>query len=125
MLEIVTSAPARSIRAVEICDAEALWDGEMKSFVVGGAMTILLLKSNGRFHAYQGTCPHQGAALDQGEFDGGLITCAAHRWQFDATDGRGVNPRSACLKRFPVRIVDRKVLVELEFVPADGQIRRR
>lgn len=99
--------------AIEICSVDQLWDGEMECFWAGNT-TVLLLKINGQFHAYQGHCPHQGAALAQGEFDGGLITCSAHRWQFDAANGRGVNPKSARLKCFPVHVVERKVFVEVE-----------
>ena len=113
-LEIVKFAQARHISAVEICDADQLWDGEMECFRAGNA-TILLLKINGQFHAYQGHCPHQGAALAEGELEGGLLTCTAHRWQFDATNGQGVNPKSAHLKCFPVHVIERKVLVEVEF----------
>jgi nitrite reductase/ring-hydroxylating ferredoxin subunit len=98
--------------AVEICGVDQLWDGEMAGFRAGDT-TILLLKLNGQFHAYQGQCPHQGAALAEGELDGGFLTCPAHQWQFDATNGRGINPRSACLKGFPVHVVERKVLIEI------------
>lgn len=110
---MVELAQARHIGAVEICDADRLWDGEMECFRAGNT-SILLLKINGQFHAYQGHCPHQGAALAEGELDGGLITCTAHRWQFNAANGLGVNPRTARLKRFPVHVVERKVLIEVE-----------
>jgi toluene monooxygenase system ferredoxin subunit len=110
---MVKLAEARHISAVEICGADQLWDGEMECFRAGDT-TILLLKINGQFRAYQGHCPHQGAALAQGELEGGLLTCTAHRWQFDATNGQGVNPKSAHLKCFPVHVVERKVLIEVE-----------
>jgi nitrite reductase/ring-hydroxylating ferredoxin subunit len=111
-LEMVTFPhPARS--AVELCDVEGLWDGEMESFGIG-ELTVLLLKLDGHFHAYQGQCPHQRVDLAEGELVGGIITCRAHGWQFDAADGRGVNPRGICLKRFPVRVQGGKVLIELE-----------
>jgi toluene monooxygenase system ferredoxin subunit len=112
-LEMVKAAQARHVSAVEIRCADQLWDGEMGGFWAGDT-AILLLRIDGQFHAYQGRCPHQGAALAEGEFDGELITCGAHRWQFDARNGRGVNPKSACLKRFPVHVVERKVLVEVD-----------
>jgi toluene monooxygenase system ferredoxin subunit len=108
MLKLAESRP------VEVCGVDELWDGEMACFRVGDA-AVLLLKLDGRFHAYQGHCPHQGVALAEGELDGGLLTCRAHRWQFDAVTGQGVNPRSARLKRFPVRVAERKVSVEIEF----------
>jgi nitrite reductase/ring-hydroxylating ferredoxin subunit len=110
---MVKLAEARLVSAVEICGAGQLWDGEMESFRAGDT-TILLLKINGQFHAYQGHCPHQGAALAEGELEGGLLTCTAHRWQFDATNGQGVNPKSARLKCFPVHVVEGKVLIDVE-----------
>jgi toluene monooxygenase system ferredoxin subunit len=110
---MVKIAEAPHISAVEICGADQLWDGEMECFRAGDT-TILLLKINGQFHAYQGHCPHQGAALAEGELEGGLLTCTAHRWQFDATNGQGVNPKSAHLKCFPVHVVERKVLIDVE-----------
>jgi nitrite reductase/ring-hydroxylating ferredoxin subunit len=110
---MVKLAEARYISAVEICGADHLWDGEMECFRAGDT-TILLLKINGQFHAYQGHCPHQGAALAEGELENGLLTCTAHRWQFDAMNGQGVNPKSAHLKRFPVHVVERKVFIEVE-----------
>ncbi len=110
---MVKLAEAQHTSAVEICGSDHLWDGEMGCFSAGNT-AILLLKINGQFHAYQGHCPHQGAALAEGEFDGGLITCSAHRWQFDATNGQGVNPKSARLKCFPVHVVERKVLIEVK-----------
>ena len=110
---MVECATSRRIDAVEICRVDQLWDGEMQGFRAGDT-SILLLKIDGRFHAYQGHCPHQGAALTEGDLDGARLTCAAHGWQFDATSGRGLNPRSARLKCFPVHIVEQKVLIEVE-----------
>ncbi|MDB5483972.1 MAG: Rieske (2Fe-2S) domain protein [Caulobacteraceae bacterium] len=110
---MVEFARSRDIGVVEICGVDQLWDGEMQLFRAG-ATSVLLLKINGQYHAYQGRCPHQGAALVDGDLDDGLLTCPAHRWQFDATNGRGVNPESARLKCFPVHVVERKVLVEVE-----------
>jgi nitrite reductase/ring-hydroxylating ferredoxin subunit len=123
-LEMVELAEARHISAVEICGADQLWDGEMECFRAGDT-AILLLKINGQFHAYQGHCPHQGAALAEGELDGGLITCAAHRWQFNATNGLGVNPRSARLKCFPVHVVERTVWIEVELGGAVAEPERQ
>jgi len=121
---MVELAEARHIGAVEICGADQLWDGEMECFRAGDT-AILLLKINGQFHAYQGRCPHQGAALAEGELDGGLITCTAHRWQFNATNGLGVNPRSARLKCFPVHVVEQKVWIEVELGGDIGEPERQ
>jgi len=44
---------------------------------------------------------------------GGVITCGAHLWQFDARTGKGMNPKTACLKRYPLRIVEGDICVEV------------
>jgi nitrite reductase/ring-hydroxylating ferredoxin subunit len=82
------------------------------SFCVGDA-AILLLKLDGRLHAYQGRCPHQGIALVEGELDGTVLTCRAHHWQFNASNGEGINPRNARLERFSTKIVAGKVLISV------------
>jgi toluene monooxygenase system ferredoxin subunit len=110
---MVKSVDLRPVGTVAVCSVDQLWDGEMERFRVGSAF-ILLVRLNGEFHAYQARCPHQGVALSDGELDGDLLTCRAHRWQFNAANGLGVNPRCAQLKRFPVHVVDRTVLIDVE-----------
>jgi toluene monooxygenase system ferredoxin subunit len=95
---------------IEVCRVDDLWIGEMQKCDLG-AHSVLLLNVDGELHAYGDRCPHQGVSLSEGEFDGSRLTCRAHRWRFDAGTGRSINPAGACLQRFPLRIVDSKVLV--------------
>jgi nitrite reductase/ring-hydroxylating ferredoxin subunit len=88
---------------VELVEADALWDGEMEAFDVGSD-EVLLLKVNGEIRAYDGSCPHQGASLVEGELESGVLTCAVHEWQFDALSGESVNPKGICLRRHDVRV---------------------
>jgi nitrite reductase/ring-hydroxylating ferredoxin subunit len=96
---------------VEVCRVEDLWDGELASFRVQD-VAVLLVRLGGQIRAYDGRCPHQGAALVEGELSGGVLTCPAHPWQFDAVTGAGINPRKACLKRLQLEIVEGKIRVE-------------
>lgn len=114
---MVNPVNPRPAAAVEVCDIDELWDGEMACFRAGDA-AVLLVKLDGGFHAYQARCPHQGVALAEGELENGRLTCRAHRWQFDAATGQGVNPRGAQLNRFPVHVVGRAVLIETELAAA-------
>jgi Ferredoxin subunits of nitrite reductase and ring-hydroxylating dioxygenases len=95
---------------VTLAAADDLWDGEMESYDVDGN-EILLLRIDGRFHAYRGICPHQSQPLVDGELDGTTLTCIAHEWMFDVRTGQGINPRGACLTRHEVHVVDGMVLV--------------
>jgi nitrite reductase/ring-hydroxylating ferredoxin subunit len=95
---------------VAIADTDELWDSEMGSYDLDGR-EILLIRLDGEYHAFDGSCPHQGTSLADGALEGGVLTCSAHEWEFDVRTGQGVNPRTACLKRHQVRIADGRVLV--------------
>jgi toluene monooxygenase system ferredoxin subunit len=41
----------------------------------------------------------------------GVLTCAAHEWEFDARTGRGLNPASARLHSYPVRLDGMRIFV--------------
>ena len=103
---------------VEVCAADDLWEGDMQSFDVG-EHEVLLVNIEGRVHAWHGVCPHQSVALVEGSLEGKVLTCRAHLWQFDVCTGRGINPATACLKEFPVSVVDGKVRVGLQ--PVSGE----
>ncbi len=88
-----------------------LWDGEMESYLLDGGAEVVLIRLDGQYHAYDGRCPHSGTPLAEGRLDGTSLICGAHEWEFDARTGAGINPRTACLKRHEVRVVDGQVLV--------------
>jgi toluene monooxygenase system ferredoxin subunit len=91
-----------------------LWEGDLTAVEVRGCPLLLVRLPGGEVRAYQGRCPHLGATLGDGDFDGRTLSCAAHGWQFDLATGRGVNPAGCTLARFPVSIEDEQILVELE-----------
>jgi len=90
----------------------ALWDGDMIAAEVGG-VKLVVVRLGDAVHAYADRCAHLGVALSEGVLDGGILTCAAHHWQYDAATGQGVNPRTACLARYPVSIESGVIYVEI------------
>jgi nitrite reductase/ring-hydroxylating ferredoxin subunit len=90
---------------VALIGEDELWDHDMESFDVGPA-EVLLVKVDGVINAFDGICPHQSTSLAEGSLEGRILTCHAHEWQFDVMTGEGVNPRTACLGRHDVRIID-------------------
>jgi toluene monooxygenase system ferredoxin subunit len=89
-----------------------IWAGEMIAVKLGAA-DVLLCNLDGSLVAYEDRCPHLGSPLSEGALDGVVLTCGAHEWQFDARTGRGVNPASACLRRYPVRLDGEQIFVRL------------
>jgi toluene monooxygenase system ferredoxin subunit len=54
---------------------------------------ICIVNAGDRFFACQASCPHEGVALCEGVFDGEILTCLEHLWQWslrEAGDPRGL-----------------------------------
>lgn len=96
-----------------LAESEDLWDGEMASFSASGK-NILLIKKGGKVFAYEDRCPHQAFPLSLGLFEDTTLVCGAHHWEFDVFTGNGKNPQKVCLKKFPTKIEDGKIWVEVE-----------
>jgi len=96
------------------CSVDELWEGEMETREVGNEEVLLVWPTGGNITAYQSMCPHQEVPLIEGRFDGKVLTCRAHLWSFDACTGKGVNPSDCELAKYPLRIEDGQVLVDLD-----------
>jgi nitrite reductase/ring-hydroxylating ferredoxin subunit len=90
---------------VELLHESELWDGEMEAYDVGAA-EVLVVKVDGQICAFDGICPHQSQSLVEGDLEDGVLTCAAHEWQFDVRSGESVNPRGERLIRHDVAVDD-------------------
>ncbi len=86
----------------------------MQGFEVDGTQIVVIYPLDGVVTAIQGYCPHQQIRLADGDFDGDtVLTCMAHQWQFDVTTGKGVNPATCELARYPVRIENDEIHVDV------------
>lgn len=90
-----------------------LWSGDLVPARIAGPR-VVVVRLGDDVHAYEDRCAHLGVALSEGTLESGVLTCSAHHWQYDAATGRGINPASACLVRFPVTIEHGVVYVEVE-----------
>ena len=95
-----------------VAPVDSLWPGEMLGAVVGSAK-VLLVNLDGTIHAYENRCAHRGALLSSGRLSGHILTCSAHEWCYDACTGRGVNPATARLRRFPIQIDNGFIFVDV------------
>lgn len=106
-----------------------LEDGGMTEVKVDNAV-LLLARGEGQYYAAQGLCPHMRAHLARGKLNGFVVTCPAHRSQFDLREGRNLEwtpklPRLArrmaqafqsprALHTYRTRVEDGQVWVEIE-----------
>jgi toluene monooxygenase system ferredoxin subunit len=96
-----------------VASLEDLWSGEMLSLQVDGE-AILLVNIDDHIYAYADACPHQKSRLSEGSLMGKTLRCARHQWEFDVCTGEGLNPRSACLRVFPVTVESSDILLDLD-----------
>ena len=71
---------------VAVASTSDILPGQAKAYVVGDR-EIALFNIDGRFHAIENVCPHQGAPLADGWIDGHVVTCPWHAWCFDVRSG--------------------------------------
>jgi nitrite reductase/ring-hydroxylating ferredoxin subunit/uncharacterized membrane protein len=98
----------------DVAAVDDLKDGEMVKVEVEGRPVVLLKDEDG-IHAFEGTCPHYGGPLWEGELDGHVVTCPWHGSQFDVRDGRVVHgPATAPVPCYDVRKRVGQVQIRLE-----------
>jgi toluene monooxygenase system ferredoxin subunit len=97
---------------VRVGALDDLWSGEMRGYVVLGTKVVLVRMDDTVF-AYEDRCAHLGVMLSKGSLEGRVLTCHAHQWQYDVCTGGGVNPVSARLKLFPVKLEHGDIFVDV------------
>ena len=76
----------------------------LKQFESNGRK-VCVINAGDRFFACQAACPHEGIALCDGVFDGEVLTCLEHLWQWSLREGgepRGL--AAAPLEMYPVEV---------------------
>jgi nitrite reductase/ring-hydroxylating ferredoxin subunit/uncharacterized membrane protein len=68
-----------------VSDAESL--SERPTRVDAHGVAVLLSRHDGAVGAIAATCPHRGAPLDEGSFEGDVVTCPWHGSRFCLLDG--------------------------------------
>lgn len=100
---------AQWMRVAKVNDVAA---GSAKE-VMAGERVVALFNVGGQFHAMDGVCPHAGGPLGDGVLTGSTITCPWHGWQFDVTTGKHCLNQRIEHTRYPVKVEQDEVFVEV------------
>jgi toluene monooxygenase system ferredoxin subunit len=76
----------------------------MKECEAEGGIKVLVARSGDEYFACQAVCPHQDVALCEGLFDGAVLTCHQHLWQWDIRSGAPMGLAEAPLECYPVEV---------------------
>ena len=80
------------MRRLDLCAVDEVPEGTMKMCFVDGTDQVLVVNTNGDFHALQGICSHEYFELDKGFLTNGTLTCALHLSRFDLENGEPLDP---------------------------------
>ncbi|HTI13126.1 MAG TPA: Rieske 2Fe-2S domain-containing protein [Dictyobacter sp.] len=98
---------------VEVAHLHEISEGKLHSVEVDGE-SVCLVKVDGQVCAFTNNCTHISGPLDEGAFDGQVVTCPWHGSQFDVRTGqvkRG--PAKYELYTYPVRVDGDSVAIYL------------
>jgi toluene monooxygenase system ferredoxin subunit len=83
-----------------LCRAEECPRDGMKTFEAADGLKVLVAHTGGQYVGYQALCPHMEVALEEGFYDGSVITCHQHLWQWEAWNGAPLGLAEAPLLRY-------------------------
>lgn len=83
----------------------------MKECEAEGGLKLLVANSGEDYFAYQAICPHQDVALCEGLYDGCVLTCHQHLWQWDIRTGGPIGLAEAPLEYYDVKVEDGNIYI--------------
>lgn len=94
-----------------ICGKADVPANGLKECEGAGGVKLLIVNSGSEYFAVQGLCPHQEIPLCEGMFDGTVLTCHQHLWQWDIRTGEPQGLAEAPLERYEVKVEGENILV--------------
>ena len=77
----------RAMQRTPLCRAAEVPVNGTKQCRSPAGTSLCVVNAGDRFFACQAACPHKGVALCDGVFDGDVLTCLEHLWQWSLRSG--------------------------------------
>lgn len=72
---------------IPLCNVADVPLNGLKQCETAAGRNACIVNAGDRFFACQAACPHEGTALCEGVFDGDVLTCLEHLWQWSLRAG--------------------------------------
>ena len=79
-----------------------------------GVQVAVFRTSDDCVFALRDRCPHKAGPLSQGIVFGHRVACPLHNWSIGLDDGCAAAPDEGTVQRFPVRVEQGRVHIDLE-----------
>lgn len=89
-----------------VCRVEDVPPNGMREVELEAGLKVVVANSGSDYFACQAVCPHQDIALCEGLYDGSVLTCHMHLWQWDIRSGAPIGLAEAPLQLFDLSVED-------------------
>lgn len=89
-----------------VCRVEDVPPNGMREVELEAGLKVVVANSGSDYFACQAVCPHQDVALCEGLYDGSVLTCHMHLWQWDIRSGAPIGLAEAPLQLFDLSVED-------------------
>lgn len=97
---------------IPVCKIAELPSEGLKEFRLEDGTRICIANAAGQLYACEAACPHQRAALCEGDLEGTTLTCLDHLWQWDLRSGEPQGMALEPLAVFALEIVGEDVFLK-------------
>jgi toluene monooxygenase system ferredoxin subunit len=87
-----------------VCRVADVPENALRECQAEGGLRLVVANAGGEFFGFQAVCPHQDVPLCEGLFDGSVLTCHMHLWQWDIRTGAPLGLAEAPLQRYPLAV---------------------
>jgi toluene monooxygenase system ferredoxin subunit len=87
-----------------VCRVADVPENGLRECEVEGGLRLVVANAGGEFFGFQAVCPHQDVPLCEGLFDGAVLTCHMHLWQWDIRTGAPLGLAEAPLQKYPLAV---------------------
>ena len=100
-----------------VCNRHDVQPNGMATFAMPDGNRVLLLRVEEQVYACDSVCPHQEIDLSEGVFDGEILTCHQHLWQWNVETGEAVGLAECPLSVYKVYVEGEAIYVDPESRP--------
>ena len=118
-----TQSPAE--RGLILAGSAAELESAGLKLVQTSSAPVLVIHSDGAFHAIDNRCPHMGFPLHRGDVHDGLLDCHWHHARFDVSCGQTLDPWADDVDAYALELVDGQVWLDPRRPPRDAIRRAR
>lgn len=87
-----------------LCRAADIPQNGLKECEAEGGLKLVVANAGGEFLGFQAMCPHQDVPLCEALFDGSVLTCHMHLWQWDVRTGAPMGIAETPLEKYALAV---------------------